>query len=128
METGLNIPESCRLLSERIKIISLFFRNKLRNSLSFPHLSESVLDLAIYLNRFLKSQEPTLHRGYGMPTFAASGGPKYFFHSCKNEIADQFVIIGLLWCVYLTLEKDMINGKLTHWPIEMCNHPIRYDN
>ena len=22
----------------------------------------------------------------------------------------------------------MINGKLTHWPIEMRNHSIRYDN
>ena len=43
-----NIPESCRLPSERIKIISLFFKNKLRNSLSFPHLFESVLDLAVY--------------------------------------------------------------------------------
>lgn len=40
----------------------------------------------------------------------------------------KFVIISLLWFVYLTLEKDMINGKFTHWPIEMRNHSIRNDN
>ena len=75
-----------------------------------------------------EKEEPTLHRGYGIPNCAASRGPKYFFHSCMNEIADQFVIISLLWCVYLTPEKDVINGKLTHWPIEMRSHSIRYDN
>lgn len=67
-----NIPESWRLPSERIKTMSFFFRNKLRNSLSFPHQSEfSPFLTSQYIKTDLsKSQEPTLHRAYGIPTFA----------------------------------------------------------